>query len=43
MRVLKQFYKIDKSHCFLYEAMTIRQKSLIVNWLNLSNVCIQTS
>ena len=39
MPVLKQFYKIDKSHC--YEA--IRQKSLIVNWLNLSNVCVQTS
>ena len=30
------FYKIDKSHC--YEAITIRQKSLIVNLLNLSSV-----
>ena len=35
MRGLKQFTKIDKSYC--WEA--IRQKSLIVNWLNLSNVC----
>ena len=32
---------IDKSHCILYEAMTIRQKSLIVNLLNLSSVYIR--
>ena len=29
---------IDKSHCILYEAMTIRQKSLIANFLNLLNL-----
>ena len=32
---------IDKSHCILYEAMTIRQKSLIVNLLNLSSICVR--
>ena len=41
MRVLWQFYKINKSHCILYEAMIIRQKSLIVNLLNLSSICVR--
>ena len=41
MRVLWQIYKINKSHCSLYEAMIIRQKSLIVNLLNLSSICVQ--
>ena len=36
-----KIYMIDKSHCSLYEAMLIRQKSLIVNLLNLSSVCIR--
>ena len=38
MRVNLQDYK---SHCSLYEAMTIRQKSLVVNLLNLSDIYIR--
>ena len=38
---LTKVYKIDKSHCSLYEAMIIQQKSLIVNLLNLSNIYVR--
>ena len=43
MGVLQQFYKIymiDKSHRFLYEAITVNDKSYL---LNVSSVCIWRS